>query len=105
MRSTAFQLTLVTCIVFGSTTRALFAWPAEVYRNMVYDALELLPPSLGRVLALRSEAIIDGAHSLEGETASRLARDGLRGELSTDLILDVEARIELVVSMVDGHRP
>ena len=105
MHSAAFQLTLVTCIVFGSTTQALFAWPAEVYRNMVYDTLALLPPSLGRVLVLRSEAIIDGARSLEGEMASRLARDGIRGELSPDLILDVEARIERVVSMVDGHRP
>jgi hypothetical protein len=104
-RSAAFRLVVVAEIVFGATTPALFAWPAEVYRNMVYDTLELLPPSLARVLALRSEYIVDGVKSLEGETASTLARDGVRGELSPDLVRDVEARIDRVVNMVDGHRP
>jgi hypothetical protein len=81
------------------------AWPAEAYRGMVYDALALIPPSLGRVLARRDEALLSGVSTLEGETASLIARDGLRGELSRDLIEDVEKRIERVVRMVDEHRP
>jgi hypothetical protein len=72
---------------------------------MVYDALALMPPSLGRVLARRDEALLSGVSTLEGETASLIARDGLRGELSRDLIEDVESRIERVVRMVDEHRP
>jgi hypothetical protein len=81
------------------------AWPAEAYRAMVYDALALLPPSLGRVLARRDEALIAGVQSLESETASTIARDGRRGELSDELVRDVEARIERVVRMVDERRP
>jgi hypothetical protein len=81
------------------------AWPAEAYRGMVYDALALMPPSLGRVLARRDEYLLSGVSSLEGETASLIARDGLRGELSQDLIDDVERRIERVVRMVSEHRP
>lgn len=83
----------------------LDAWPAEAYRGMVYDALALMPPSLGRVLARRDEALLSGVSTLEGETASLIARDGLRGEVSRDLIEDVEKRIERVVRMVSEHRP
>lgn len=72
---------------------------------MVYDVLRLLPPSLGRVLARRDQALLAGATSLESETASAIARDGIRGELSPDLIRDVERRIDLVVRMVDERRP
>ncbi|HEY7700190.1 MAG TPA: hypothetical protein VIE88_17320, partial [Vicinamibacteria bacterium] len=50
------------------------AWPAEAYRGMVYDALALIPPSLGRVLARRDEALLSGVSTLEGETASLIAR-------------------------------
>jgi hypothetical protein len=81
------------------------AWPAEAYRGMVYDALALMPPSLGRVLARRHQALLSGTSTLEGETASLIARDGLRGELSRELIEDVEERIERVVRMVGEHRP
>lgn len=72
---------------------------------MVYDALALLPPSFGRVLARRDQSVLAGVQSLEGETASIIARDGRRGELSDELIKDVEARIERVVRMVDERRP
>ncbi len=81
------------------------AWPAEVYRGMVYDALALMPPSLGRVLSRRDEYLLSGVTTLEGETASLIARDGLRGQVSRDLIQDVERRIERVVRMVGEHRP
>jgi hypothetical protein len=81
------------------------AWPKEAYRGMVYDALALMPPSLGRVLARRDEFLLSGVSTLEGETASLIARDGQRGELSQDLIDDVEKRIERVVRMVGEHRP
>jgi hypothetical protein len=81
------------------------AWPAEAYRGMVYDALALMPPSLARVLAKRDDYLLSGVTSLEGETASLIARDGVRGELSKDLIDDVERRIERVVRMVDERRP
>ncbi len=72
---------------------------------MVYDALALMPPSLGRVLARRDEFLLSGVSSLEGETASLIARDGLSGQLSPELIRDVEVRIERVVRMVSEHRP
>lgn len=79
------------------------AWPAEVYRNMVFDTIRLLPPSLARVLWRRSDLVLRGAQSLEGETASTLARDGLEGELSPELVDDVEARIDRIVHMVDDR--
>ena len=50
------------------------AWPAEAYRGMVYDALAMLPPSLSRVLARRDEWLLEGVQSLQGETASTIAR-------------------------------
>lgn len=81
------------------------AWPAEAYRGMVYDALALMPPSLGRVLSRRDEALLSGVSTLEGETASLIARDGIRGEISRELVEDVEKRIDRVVRMVDDHRP
>jgi hypothetical protein len=81
------------------------AWPAEAYRGMVYDAMALMPPSLGRVLARRDEFLLSGVTSLEGETASLIARDGLSGGISPELIHDVEGRIERVVKMVSERRP
>jgi hypothetical protein len=81
------------------------AWPLEAYRGMVYDALALVPPSLARVLARRDDYLLSGVSTLEGETASLIARDGQRGELSQELIDDVEGRIERVVRMVGEHRP
>ncbi len=90
--------------VLAAPTEAL-AWPAEAYRGMVYDALALMPPSLGRVLSQRDEFLLSGVSSLEGETASLIARDGLSGTLSQDLIRDVEGRVDRVVRMVSEHRP
>lgn len=91
---------LVLLAVATTSTRAE-AWPAQVYRNMVFDTIRLLPPSLARVLWHRSDYILKGAQSLEGETASTIARDGLSGALSTELVGDVEARIARIVTMVD----
>lgn len=104
MPRSPIPLSLAVLFVLGAA-RAGDSWPAEVYRGMVYDTLALLPPSLGRVLARRDGALLEGVQSLEGETASRIARDALRGELSPELVRDVELRIERVVGMVDGHRP
>jgi len=90
-----FPLLFVLLAVFFQPG-AIQAWPAEAYRGMVYDALALMPPSLARVLARRDEFLLSGVSTLEGETASLIARDGLRGELSQDLIDDVERRIEVL---------
>ena len=46
------------------------AWPAPVYRNMVYDTLRIMPPSLGRVLWRNDEHLLRGVYRLEGGTAS-----------------------------------
>ena len=81
------------------------AWPSEAYRNMVYDTLALVPPSLGKVLRRHDQQLLKGVASLQGETASTIARDALRGQLSPELIRDVESRVERVVEMVDGRRP
>jgi hypothetical protein len=83
----------------------LAAWPAEAYRNMVYDTLRLMPPSFGRVLWRNDEHILKGVYRLEGHMASALARDALRGELSADTAKEVEQRVSDIASMVDRHRP
>jgi hypothetical protein len=105
MPSRARALPLALVLVLLGTPAVADAWPAEAYRSMVYDVLRLMPPSLGRVLASRDKALLSGAQSLESETASTIARDGIRGELSPDLIRDVERRIDVVVRMVGDHRP
>jgi hypothetical protein len=99
--------TRILCLVSLSLGSAVStdAWPAEAYRSMVYDVLRLLPPSLGQVLRQRDEALLSGARSLESETASAIARDGIRGELSSELVHDVESRIDRVVRMVNERRP
>lgn len=103
MRSRTLGLTLsVVGFVFVSSS-PLEAWPKEAYRNMVYDTMRLLPPRLARVLLSRDRAILRGVASLEGDTASTLARDGRRGQLSRDLVEDVETRIARVVRLVDEH--
>jgi hypothetical protein len=99
-----FRLLPVLLVAVVSPTESA-AWPAEAYRGMVYDALALMPPSLGRVLARRDEFLLSGVTSLEGETASLIARDGLSGQISQELIRDVEGRVERVVRMVEGRRP
>lgn len=80
-------------------------WPAPVYRNMVYDTLRLMPPSLGRVLWRNDEQLLMGVYRLEGETASALVRDGLAGRLSDDTTQEVQRRVARVVEMINGHRP
>lgn len=87
------------------TTSSVEAWPKEAYRNMVYDTLRLLPPRLTRVLLKRDAEILRGVAALEGETAAKLARAGVQGQLSVELVEDVEARIANVARMVDEHRP
>ena len=83
----------------------LCAWPAPVYRSMVYDTLRLLPPSLGRVLWRNDEHLLRGVYRLEGEMASALAKDGLKGVVSRATTEEVERRVDEVASMVDEHQP
>ncbi len=83
----------------------LEAWPKEAYRNMVYDTMRLMPPRLARVLLSRDDVILEGVTRLEGDTASTLARIGIKGQLSVALVDDVELRIERIVRMVDERRP
>jgi hypothetical protein len=80
------------------------AWPAEAYRNMVYDTLRLMPPSLGRVLWRNDEHLLRGVYRLEGEMASSLARDGLTGGLSDETAKEVDRRVHQIAAMVDRHR-
>ena len=103
-RSNPRLTALAVCGVLFFSGLPVEAWPADAYRNMIYDALRLLPPSLGRILWRRNERLIQGVHSLDGMTASRLARDGHQGTLSTDSIKDVEARINRGVSMINSHQ-
>ncbi len=102
MRSLALTLLAAGFVLLVSSSH-LEAWPKEAYRNMVYDTMRLMPPRLARVLLSRDHAILRGVTSLEGDTASTLARDGMRGQLSVDLVEDVEARIARVVRLVDEH--
>jgi hypothetical protein len=100
------RLALAAGLVFLAAAPAdVQAWPAEAYQGMVYDALALMPPSLARVLSKRDLFLLSGVSSLESETASLIARDGLRGELSPELVADVENRIDRVVGMVGARRP
>ncbi len=94
---------LVALVVLLLPSAPARAWPKETYRAMVYDTLRLLPPRLSRVLLKREAAILRGVRTLEGETASMIARDGVRGRLSAALVKDVERRIEQVVRMVGEH--
>ncbi len=103
MRSLALTLLAAGFALLVSSS-PVEAWPKEAYRNMVYDTMRLMPPRLARVLLSRDHAILRGVTSLEGDTASTLARDGMRGQLSVDLVEDVETRIARVVRLVDEHR-
>lgn len=101
----AIRIVLPLGLVLFVTSSIVEAWPKEAYHNMVYDTLRLMPPRLARVLLSRDDAILDGVSTLEGGTASTLARDGMRGRVSAQLIEDVEVRIERVVGIVEEHRP
>jgi hypothetical protein len=103
-RRRSFSTLLLLAAVFMSSGPA-DAWPASVYRNMVYDTLRIMPPSLGRVLWRNDEHLLRGVYRLEGATASSLIRDGLSDGLSRKTVEDVERRIAGVASMVDQHRP
>jgi hypothetical protein len=98
----AFAAAAVSLAVSSSPAEA---WPQEAYRNMVYDTMRMMPPRLARVLLARHDAVLRGVTSLEGETASTLARDGREGKLSSVLMEDVETRIERIVRLVDERRP
>ena len=102
-RCSAVCLLLLMLLLGGA--ESLDAWPAPVYRSMVYDTLRLLPPSLGRVLWRNDEHLLRGVYRLEGEMASSLAKDGLEGDVSGRTTKDVERRVEAVAAMVDEHRP
>ena len=102
-RWSSVLLLLVTAIFTDSGSA--HAWPAPVYRNMVYDTLRIMPPSLGRVLWRNDEHLLRGVYRLEGGTASTLIRDGLGEGLSKTMVEDVERRVVGAASMVDHHRP
>lgn len=104
MRTLAITVSAAIFSVLSSST-PVEAWPKEAYRNMVYDTMRLMPPRLARVLLTRDDAVLRGVTSLEGDTASTLARDGIEGQLSADLMEDVEARIERIVLLVEQRRP
>lgn len=104
MRSLALVLTAAALSLLLSSS-SVEAWPKEAYRNMVYDTMRLMPPRLARVLLARDAAVLRGVTRLDGDTASTLARDGIDGRLSTDLMEDVELRIERIVHLVEDRRP
>ena len=91
--------------IIALSGETLEAWPKEAYRNMVYDTMRLMPPRLARVLLARDDVILEGVTRLEGDTASTLARVGAEGQLSTDLVEDVELRLDSIVRMLDERRP
>src|SRR3972149_3890445 len=72
LKALSFFLTLV-------APGSLQAWPAPIYRNMVYDTLLIMPPALQRVLWRNEAYLLKGVFGLEGEMASALAPDGLGG--------------------------
>jgi hypothetical protein len=104
MQSRTLGLALAVAGLVLATSAPLEAWPKEAYRNMVYDTMRLMPPRLARVLLSRDHAVLRGVVSLEGDTASTLARDGMAGQLSADLLADVETRITHVVRLVDENQ-
>jgi hypothetical protein len=57
------------------------------------------------VLWRNDEHLLRGVYRLEGEMASSLAKDGLKGEISGRTAKEVERRVDHVSSMVDDHRP
>ncbi len=84
---------------------SVWAWPAPIYRNMVYDTLLIMPPSMRRVFWRNREHLLKGALGLEGEMASALARDGLAGAISEDTARAVEQRVRGAADQVNQRRP
>jgi hypothetical protein len=101
-RSAAFLLALVLSVLFPNL---LSAWPSPAYRAMAYDTLRLMPPSLARVLGRNERFLLEGVYGLEGETASELARQALRGNPGAAASKELELRIKKVTGMVDAHQP
>ena len=98
LKALSFFLTLV-------APGSLQAWPAPIYRNMVYDTLLIMPPALQRVLWRNEAYLLKGVFGLEGEMASALARDGLAGTLSPDTARAVEQRVQGTAEQVNQRRP
>ena len=82
-----------------------YSWPAEAYKIMAYDTLRLLPPALSRVLWRHEDELIASVRRLDIETASRLASDAAANRLSSETLVDVDARIERIAAMIDSRRP
>src|SRR3972149_272009 len=98
LKALSFFLTLV-------APGSLQAWPAPIYRNMVYDTLLIMPPALQRVLWGNEAYLVKGVFGLEGEMASALARDGLAGTLSPHTARAVEQRVQGTAEQVNQRRP
>jgi hypothetical protein len=64
-----------------------------------------MPPRFGRVLWRNDAHLLKGVYRLEGETASAIARDSLKGGLSAETKGEVERRVSEIASMVDEHKP
>jgi len=84
---------------------SLEAWPAPIYRNMVYDTLLIMPPAIRRVLWRNQEHLLKGVLGLESEMASALARDGLAGSISEDTARAIEQRVHGAADQVNRRRP
>ncbi|HEX9722875.1 MAG TPA: hypothetical protein VGC53_01185 [Vicinamibacteria bacterium] len=84
---------------------SVWAWPAPIYRNMVYDTLLIMPPAMRRVLWRNQEHLLKGVTGLEGEMASALARDALTGSISEDTARAIEQRVHGAADQVNQRRP
>lgn len=96
---------LIVLLLTLAAPGALEAWPAPIYRNMVYDTLLIMPPAIRRVLWRNQEHLMKGVLGLEGEMASALARDGLAGAISDDTARAVEQRVHGTADQVNRRRP
>jgi len=96
---------LVAVLLSLAAPPSLQAWPAPVYRNMVYDTLLIMPPSMRRVLWRHQEHLLRGVASLEGEMASAMARDALAGSISEDTARAIEQRVHGAAEQVNQRRP
>ncbi len=105
LSSSLFPRFLLLTLLFVMVPGFVDAWPAPTYRNMVYDTLLIMPPSLRRVLWRTEAYLLKGVFGLEGEMASALARDGLAGSLSQDTVRGVDQRVNGVAEQVNQRRP
>ena len=103
--SSLFPRFILLTLLFVMVPGFVDAWPAPTYRNMVYDTLLIMPPTLRRVLWRNEAYLLKGVFGLEGEMASALARDGLAGSLSQDTARAVDQRVDGIAEQVNQHRP